>query len=262
MPDLTLKFDRSGGKQLDDFALLATQDYNLGKKNDWFGHFRGGLYGHYSRLTGVSIHYANMHQWLPVPQMLLCEYNLASFFFNADSALECLVYALNALGYAAEPALFCDITKASKLKNIAPRNIVGDKRNKPLAGYKKYFPLVQHEWARNEAFLKKFVDLHDVSKHRRTIYQGGMARSDTPPGFFEGLGITDKSMQAVFAPAKEVILMFDPKLEGKPLSSRREDYEKLEDIAPSYCKFINKISKLAAKDAKSTIKLKENKFRK
>ncbi len=118
MTNLTLNFDRSGGEQLDNFALLATQDYNLGEKNDWFGHFRGGLHGHYSRLTGASIHYANMHQWLPVPQVLLFEYNLASFFFNADSALECLVYALNALGYAAEPALFCDITKASKLKSL------------------------------------------------------------------------------------------------------------------------------------------------
>ncbi len=57
MPDLTLNFDRLGGKQLDDFALLARQDYNLGKRNDWFSHFRGGLYGHYSRLTGASIHY-------------------------------------------------------------------------------------------------------------------------------------------------------------------------------------------------------------
>ena len=54
MPGFALNFDQSGGTLLDDFALLATQDYNLGKKNDWFGHFRGGLYGHYSRLTGAS----------------------------------------------------------------------------------------------------------------------------------------------------------------------------------------------------------------
>lgn len=262
MPVWTLNFDQSGGKQLDDFALLATQDYNLGSKNDWFGHFRGGLYGHYSRLTGASIHYANMHEWRPEPQAHLIEYNLASFFFNADSALECFVYALNALGYAGEPALFFDITKASKLKKVAPWNIVGDKSNKPLPGYKKYFPLVQQEWSQNEALLKKILDLHDVSKHRRTIYIGGMGRLDAPPGFFEGLGITDKSKQNVFHPAKEVTLMFDPKLEGKPLPSRREDYEKLEDIGPSYCKFINTISKLAAKDAKATIKLNEKNFRK
>lgn len=262
MSNLTITFDRFGGEQLDDFALLATQDYNIGKKDDWFGHFRGGLYGHYSRLNGASIHYANIHQWLPVPQLTLCEYNLASFFFNADSALECFVYALNALGYAAEPTLFCDITNASKLKRIAPWNIVGDKSNKPLAGYKKYFPLVQHEWTRNETLLRKIMDLHDVSKHRRTIFMGGMGRSDTPQGFFEGLGITEKAVQAVFTPAKEVILMFDPKLEGKPLPSSQDGYDKLEDIAPSYCKFINKISKLAAKDANATIELKEKKLRK
>lgn len=262
MPDLTLNFDQSGGKKLDDFALLARQDYNLGKKNDWFGHFRGGLYGHYSRLNGASIHYANMHRWLPVPQANLIEYNLASFFFNADSALECLVYALNALGYAADPGLFCDIGKASKLRKIAPWNIVGNKSNKPLAGYAKYFPQVQNEWTKSETLLTKIMDLHDVSKHRRTIYRGGQSRLDNPPGFFEGLGITDKSIQAVLRPAKEVILMFDPKLEGKPQPLHREDYEILEDIAPSYCKFINKISRLAAKDAKATINLKEKKFRK
>jgi hypothetical protein len=262
MPDLTLNFDRSGGKQLDDFALLATQNYNLGKKNDWFGHFRGGLYGHYSRLNGASIHYANMHRWLPVTQASLIEYNLASFFFNADSALECLVYALNALGYAAEPDLFCDIGKASNLKKISPWNIVGYKRKKPLAGYKKYFPLVQQEWKKNETLLRKIMDLHDVSKHRRTIYIGGQGRLDTPPGFFEDLGVTDKSIQVLFTPAKEVTLMFDPKLEGKSTPSRREDYEKLEDIAPLYCIFINNILKLAAKDVKTTISLNEKRIMK
>jgi hypothetical protein len=186
---------------------------------------------------------------------------LASFFFNADSALECLVYALNALGYAADAALFCDITNHLGLKKIAPRNIVGDKGNKPLAGYKKYFPNVLHEWTLNEALLRKIMDLHDVSKHRRTIFIGGMLRSDTPPGFFEEMGITDKTMHTVFAPAEEVLLMFDPKLEGKPLPLRPEDYEKLEDIAPAFCTFINKILKLAANDAKATIELKENKLR-
>lgn len=257
-----LIFDQSGGNQLDDFALLARQDYNLGKRDDWFGHFRGGLHGFYSRLTGASIHYANMHQWLPIPQATLIEYNLASFFFNADSALECFVYALNALGYAAEPTLFSDITEPKKLRKIAPWNIAGDEGNKPLAGYDKYFPLVKEEWIRNEVLVRKIVDLHDVSKHRRTIYRGGMSRQDPPPGFFERLGVTEKALQAVYWPAKEVTLMFDPKSEGKPLPLRREDYETLENIAPSYSKFINEISTLAAKDAKNTIKLKENKFRK
>ena len=68
-------------------------------------------------------------------------------------------------------------------------------------------------------------------------------------------------MHTVFAPAEEVLLMFDPKLEGKPLPLRPEDYEKLEDIAPAFCTFINKILKLAANDAKATIELKENKLR-
>jgi hypothetical protein len=51
--------------ELDQFALLARQDYNLGGKNDWFGCFRGGLYCMYSRLLGVAQNYSMIHSWIP-----------------------------------------------------------------------------------------------------------------------------------------------------------------------------------------------------
>ena len=46
------------------------------------------------------------------------------------------------------------------------------------------------------------------------------------------MGIADKSTQILLYPSKEVILMFDTKLEGKSAPSRYEDYEKFEDIGP------------------------------
>ncbi len=95
-------------EDLDQYALLARQDYNLGKKNDWFGYFRGGLYGFYARIYGVRLHYKDIYSWKfevhhPV------EYNLSSILFNMDSAIECFVFCLNALGYAALPSSFRNV---------------------------------------------------------------------------------------------------------------------------------------------------------
>lgn len=260
MAKYDLGFDQSAGNQLDEFALLARQDYNLGKGNGWFSHFRGGLYGHYSRVNGAAIHYANIHNWLPVPQALLVEYNLSSFLFNADSALECFVYALNALGNSIDPASFQDVSKTSTLMKISPRNVTGDERNKALPGYSKYFPSTQEEWGRQNALIKTIVDLHDVSKHRKTIYIGGKIQSDAPPGFFEAVGVRDSDSEVMYWPSEEVLLMTDPKQADRP-PSRREDYEVLEEVGPAFCDFINNITKLAMKDAKATIKLKEPKIR-
>jgi hypothetical protein len=63
--DYTLEFDLSSYKDLDNFALLANQSYNLGDNDDWFGQFRGGLYGLYNRILGVKIHYREVHSWTP-----------------------------------------------------------------------------------------------------------------------------------------------------------------------------------------------------
>src|SRR5438552_7832368 len=99
MNDYVLNFDVAPLEKLDQFALLASQDYNFGNATDWFGCFRGGLYGAYARLRAVQKHYFEVHAWLPVPRVLAhAEYHLSSIFFNMDSALECLAFAINALG--------------------------------------------------------------------------------------------------------------------------------------------------------------------
>ena len=39
MSDFILHFDTTAFEQLDEFALLAHQDYNLANQGDWFGLF-------------------------------------------------------------------------------------------------------------------------------------------------------------------------------------------------------------------------------
>lgn len=92
MSELSIEFDTKPLIEIDQIALLARQDYNLGGNGDWFHEFRGGLLALYSRLNGVLKDYLELHAWLPRIRDPEC--NLASIFFQMDSALECFTYAL------------------------------------------------------------------------------------------------------------------------------------------------------------------------
>ncbi|NTW34178.1 MAG: hypothetical protein HGB12_16430 [Bacteroidetes bacterium] len=247
-------------KRLDDFALLMCQDCNYGNVNDWFGAFRGGLYGFYSRLDGVRTHYYNIHAWLPMQRSPYeVEYHLTSIFFNMDSAVECLVFSLNALGNAINSNLFRDISNEKELKQIKPNDMIGDTSNKnsrlPLIGYKDYFNNALTYWQENSKLLSVITDHHDVSKHRESIFIGGMTRQDVPKDFFESLGVTDKFTQAMFHPMAEIILQDDPKRhrlnESKHISKSNL---LLENLACDFCNFINKTGEIIYKDATNNIK--------
>ena len=145
--DYTLEFDLSSYNDLDNFALLATQSYNLGDKDDWFGQFRGGLYGLYNRILGVEVHYHEVHSWTPplspISGIQRAEYHLSSILFNMDSAIECMVFALNALGYITNSTQFLDVSDEKKLRKISPNNILGkppDYLGGVVEGYDNYFP--------------------------------------------------------------------------------------------------------------------------
>ena len=115
MSKYEISFESSDYGRLDEFALLACQDYNLGNQGEWFGSFRGGLYGFHSRLHGLATHYNTVHAWIPVPRVPSeTEHLLASIFFCMDSAIECLTFSVNALGYAIRPKLFRDVDSSSK----------------------------------------------------------------------------------------------------------------------------------------------------
>ncbi len=268
MPDFQVAFECKSFEELDQLALLARQDYNLGGAGDWFGEFRGGLYGFYARLYGVSFHDAQAHAWLPRPRAPTeTEFHLAALFFCMDSALECFTFALNALGYAAYASGFRDVTDERAQRRIKPLDVTGEASRSsgvaPVPGYAKVFPGVQQYWQAQSVLISSIRELHDVSKHRRTIYTGGQARMDPPEGFYEALGVPSDSVQrALFRPMAEILLKPDPKA---PSVSRklkpRQELELLERLVPQFAGFMEKTGELALRDSGSTIPQNERQFR-
>jgi hypothetical protein len=263
----TLKIDLSAYEELDKFALLADQNYNLSNKGDWFNHFRGGIYGLYARVQGVQIHYYKVHSWdLDIKNPSMTEYHVSSILFNMDSAIECLVFALNALGYATSSDKFFDVTNEKDLAKISPANILGKPPEYKTyrQGYDIFFPSVRQFWYENRYLIHTISEQHDVSKHRSTIYAGGKSRNDPPPGFFERLGIKDNQIaQVIITPMEEIILTYQPKTPWRQRKTPTyKDTDKLEDIAEKFCAFINICGLKVLEDARSNIKLNYYEFQK
>ncbi len=242
---------------------LACQNYNYGNHADWFGCFRGGLYGFYARLFGVAFHFEDVHTWYPAVRtssVKRVEYHSSSFFFHAESAIECLVFSLNALGYCAEPSAFVNISKDTNLREIKRNNVVGATK---VAGYKKYFPRLQLLWTENIGFLNSIRDHANVSKHRQRKFGSGEVRNDPPVGFFEHLKLSPASSDAVLLrPYKTILLDPEPTLRlSRPRDIPLEEIPTLEQLAPEYADFINKTAELALSDARANISLKVPEFR-
>jgi len=268
MLEFSLTVDTAPFEELDQLALLARQYYNLGGDGDWFGEFRGGLYGFYARLYGVRSHYVEVHAWRPHIRIPTdTEYHLTSILFQMDSALECLIFALNALGWAAVPSGFRNVAEAKALRSISPVDILGEPTGahtrEPQPGYAKVFPRLQALWQSQTALITQIRDLHDVSKHRQTIFVGGKARSDPPEGFYEVLGIpNDPGRRAVFWPMAEIILKHDPKAPAIDRTPKQvEQGELLEDLVPSFASLMNASGKAVLEDARANVPLNERQFR-
>lgn len=259
-----LKFVLTSYQELDAFALLAVQKYNLGDKGDWFGHFRGGMNGLFARAAGVQIHYKKVHSWDLEMIRVPVEYHLSSILFNMDSAIECMAYSLNALGYIADSMQFHDVTDVKTLKKISPYNILGRPPNYTrglLSGYDAYFPNLKKYWQENRDLIQIIAEHHDVSKHRTTIFRGGKINNNPPPGFLKKLGIeNDKEMQMLIYTMEEIILIHQPKTPWRQRTRAHQPPQLLETIAEEFCTFINTCGEKALKDAKSNIKLNHNTF--
>lgn len=252
--------------ELDAFALLTCQSYNLGNETDWFGSFRGGLYGFYARFHGLTEHFRLLHEWIP-PRLRIredTEYHLASVFFNMDSAVECLTFALNALGFAAQPNGFRDVTDRQSLYGITPKDILGNPAanppREPLEGYFQIFPTLQSYWAENRQLLSRIIELHDVSKHRETIYTGGQLHLDSPPGFsnaLKALGVGDDNERKIlYHPHKEILLKDKPKIpRAERMPVAREDFDTLEELVPNFQGFLQNSGELALNDSRSNISI-------
>jgi hypothetical protein len=184
-----------------------------------------------------------------------------------DSAIECFTFALNALGFAVLPTDFRDVTDDRALRRISPKDILGDPGatppRPPLSGHAKLFPTLQAYWQANASLLSTCFEQHDVSKHRETIYSGGMARQDPPHGFYELLGIgDDPSQRAMFWPMAEIILRKDmKKARMQRIPQRLEDVVYLETLAKDFVLFIKQTSTNAARDAQTNIRLEFTKFK-
>lgn len=251
--EFLLNFELQECERLDQFALQACQADNYGNASDWFGVFRGGLYGFYARIHGIPVHYRDIHAWIPRPRLPTeTEYHLASIFFNMDSAIECFTFGVNALGSAVSPPDFRDVTDEQELRRVKPNDLLGG-----LSGYAKIFPTLQAHWQAHSTLLSTIIEQHDVSKHRQAIFQGGMSRQDPPPGFYESLGIeADPSKQAIFWPMAEIILGAGlKKPRNQRVSQEVEEFVYLEDVVDEFRQFIKESCTRAATDAEAHIPL-------
>ena len=252
-----LLFDLSPLDTLDKFGLLATQFYNLGDRGNWFYYFRASSQGVDSRVYGIRRHYYDLHAWLPKHRHRTdTEYHLASLFFNMDSVMECFVYMMNALGFAADPPSFKAITDQKATREIAPWNVLGAGKRSALAGYAKFFPSVQKLWVQNRGLMELIIEQHDVSKHRFAYGLNGRHRTDPPPGFFESLNINPE-FKFQFSPMEEILLDTEAKLhfDERTKSRAYEDATKLEPVAEEFAAFINESCKLVVRDAAQYIHL-------
>ena len=268
MSAFLIHFDHTPFDAVDELALLARQDYNLGGIGDWFGEFRGGLYGFYARLYGIERHYCEVHEWLPLARTPTdTECHLTTILFQMDSALECLAFAVNAFGWAVMPDGFRDVTDGNALRKVGPIDILGDSRSQPprapLEGYLRIFPTFTNAWQREASLIAQIQDLHDVSKHRQTIYRGGKLRADPPPGFYEKLGVGEGTLQAhLLHPMAEIILMHDPKVPAIQRTSQAPpEVGLLEDLVPLFRTFIGTCGDAVLADARSTVPLNEKVLR-
>lgn len=247
---------RKCDEDLDSLALLACQDYNLGNAGNWFFSFRGGLSGFRSRMVSLEEHRELVYEWHPFAFINMHERHIAVILFSMDSALECTVFAMNALGQARDKAGFRDVSEVAALRRISLQDVLGTSKSPPLSGYMAIFPKFQRHFSNNASLIRLVQDNHDVSKHRQQSFWGGKTRSDPPPGFFDRLGYPpEHPARNIIAPMSEVLIPIEPKLPIEVLPSDRSSWTKLESLIDNFRTFINEAICLAHQDAKATLNL-------
>ena len=252
----TVRFDSAPQRSLDERALQARQDHNFGNTDRWFDAFRGGHYGMYARLNGVTERYAEFHAWRYQPRHPRgWNTPLGELFFNADSALECFVFGLNALGHGVGGTGFRNTMSESELRRVTPKDPIGGK----IPGCADIFPQFSAALERGwDEWVQPVVDQHDVAKHREQTHKGGRLRNDPPTGFWERVGLLDEKdpRRFLFMPYAEVKLMPDPKrLRQDGESPAHEDMIKLEELIPGFAAFFDGLVQCALDDVTDTVPL-------
>lgn len=243
-------------RKLDAFALLACQDYNLGNSGNWFFNFRSAMSGVQSRMLSVEEQRALLYEWHAGATLDGHERRYSLILFAMDSAVECLVFALNSLGQAWISGKFRSVSDQKTLRKISPNDVVN------LQEWSGVFPSFTSHFKAHADLLELITSNHDVTKHRRADLAGGTVRSDPPPGFFDDMGIPDgHPARHMIAPMKEVLISKHAKL---PVDQRPPDlgsWTKLEDVITEFRSFMHQCMCLATEDALSTIRLKVSTLR-
>ena len=237
-------------EQLDQLGLLAHEPHNLGNAENWAFVFRAGVRGLTSRANGVAWHSELFHSWIPLAPLEAREHHIAAILFCMDSAMECLVFALNALGQAVDKKAFRDISSRNALKGISPRDVFGPKA---LPGYGRLFPTFQAEWIKEAELIRLVTDNHDVSKHRQSVFHGGTLRDD-PPAEFSALGIPE-DVRDWYAPTSETLLPNDPKEPTQTQPVELDQWTTLEELEQRFGAFLSQSVCLAVTDARRSIPL-------
>lgn len=95
---------------------MLADDPKVGGSNNWILTFRDGLRGMLARVETVDRNYTELHEFQlqarngnPNEWVVHCESHAAVIFFGMDSAIECFVFAMNAIGFLKFPDDFLDI---------------------------------------------------------------------------------------------------------------------------------------------------------
>ena len=179
--DLLEKINLDQVKTLSDIAKKAKDKF--GDRGYWITAFNRAVDGIRARIFGLNNHYDDLQSIRNFEisdgskyNFIELDHHLSDILFNLDSSIECLVFALNAIGYGVmDSKLFISIEDDKKLKRINPDNIFLENNN---AHYKKYFPNLTNYWLEiphhkyhvtPKQLWKSIKDNHDVSKHRSCL---------------------------------------------------------------------------------------------
>lgn len=240
---------------LDDLALAACQSSNFGDRGSWFLCFRLAISGMLSRRAGADRHYRILTEWVAAVPLRDHEHELAVCLFCMDSAVECWVFALNAIGFGVGTASFLDVSDHKALRRISPENIIGIPE-KRIAGYDVLFPNLAQLWRRNEADIRMIMSNHEVAKHRHSNFWGGHHREDPPPELLQAFGVRSSTeLPFPLQPMRQVLLPRQPKLPLRDLPGDLAHWVELQEIKDHFDNLMKQTAEIALNDLRSKVVL-------
>jgi len=213
--------------------------------------FKDGIDGMFSRISGVNFNYHVIHTWDETfpKDIFNTESYLASTLFNMDSALECCIFGLNALGFSIDNNCFWNIGNSKDLKQIRITNVTGTEKQ-IVKGYQLYFLNFNNLWNKNKHLIKTIEEHHDVTKHRHFSLSGGDLRLDAPKSILKKYNVVKAiDLPSKVVPSQRVLLSNNPKqLNDGRKPSAPDNLLYLENLAESFSTFLSDSGDMIKKD--------------